>query len=162
MDTPSLAALVTKLSMTVQVLAGYPASNVLIEVQLVPASALNAMVCTSFCNAQGAFLPGRGVLLANHLDPLGDVRHRAVLLHELVHEAQEWTGAFADLPLCERRNRREAQVYAVEQRYLWRLGLSGVTLAGPQRWLGPPCKSDGSAFATQSPAEADVPPPSRD
>jgi hypothetical protein len=161
MDTPSLAALVTKLSMTVQVLAGYPATNMPIEVQLVPALALNAMVCTSFCNAQGAFIPGRGLFLADHLDPLGDIRHRSVLLHELVHEAQERMGAFADLPLCERRNRREMQAYAVQQRYLWRFGLSGVTLAGPQQWLGPPCTSDGSAFATQSPAAADVSPPSR-
>lgn len=146
MDAPSLAALVISLTTTVQVLAGYPASKVPIEVQPVPAPALNALVCASFCNAQGAFLAGRGLFLADHLDPFGDIRDRAVLLHELVHEAQERMGAFADLPPCERRSRREAQAYAVEHAYLGRFGLSGANLAGPQRWVGPPCNSDGSAF----------------
>jgi hypothetical protein len=151
MDTASLASLVASLSMTRHVLSGYPLPDKAVEVQAIPQTELNAMVCDRFCNAQGAFLAGRGVFLASHLDLSADVRHRAVLLHELVHEAQERTGAFADLPPCERYHRREAEAYGVEHAYLRRFGLSGVTLAGPQRWQTSPCEVDGSAFAPSLP-----------
>ena len=152
MDGHAFVTLVGKLVTTVHVLAGYPIPDARIAVQVIPATVLNDMVCERFCNAQGAFLPGRGLFLADHLDPQNDVRHRAVLLHELVHEAQERSGAFADLPPCERHSRREAEAYAVEHAYLQRFGLSGVSLAGPQRWLGRPCNSEGSAFAQVRPA----------
>ena len=92
MDAHAFVTLVAKLVTTVHVLAGYPIPDARIEVQVIPAAVLNDMVCERFCNAQGAFLPGRGLFLADHLDPQNDVRHRAVLLHELVHEAQERIG----------------------------------------------------------------------
>jgi hypothetical protein len=141
-DGTALAELVRSLSLTVHVLTAYPVAGTPPDVELLPQIALNEIVCTRFCNAQGAYLPGQKVLLADHLDLIGNVRHRAVLLHELVHEAQERAGAFAELPACQRYHRREAQAYAVEHAYLRRFGLSGATLAGPQRWLGAPCKED--------------------
>ena len=151
MDSVALAELVGKLALTVQVLTAYPVVAPPPEVQLLPRVELNAIVCTSFCNAQGAYLPERGLLLADDLDPVGNVRDRAVLLHELVHVAQERVGAFPDLPACERYYRREAQAYGVEHAYLQRFGLSGATLAGPQRWLGAPCsEDDDGALATAS------------
>jgi hypothetical protein len=157
METASLADLVARLALTVHVLTGYPLPDRAVEVRLVPERMLNAMVCDRFCNAQGAFLPGRGLFLASQLDPSNDVRDRAVLLHELVHEAQERVGAFADLPPCARHQRREAEAYAAEHAYLRRFGLSGVTLAGPQRWQSLPCDAAGSAF-TSLPASATAAP----
>ena len=124
MDTASLASLVASLSTTMHVLSGYPLPDKAVEVHAIPQTELNAMVCDRPCNAQGAFLAGQGVFLAGHLDLSANVRHRAVLLHELVHEAQERTGAFADLPPCERYHRREAEAYGVEHAYLRRFGLS--------------------------------------
>jgi hypothetical protein len=142
MDGVALAGLVAKLAVTVQVLTAYPVVEPPPAIRLLPQAELNEIVCTSFCNAQGAYLPERGLLLAGNLDPVGNVRDRAVLLHELVHVAQERAGAFADLAACERYYRREAQAYGVEHAYLRRFGLSGATLAGPQRWLGTPCSED--------------------
>jgi hypothetical protein len=137
-DGVALASLVAKLAVTVHVLTGYPVVDPPPEVQLLPKAALNDIVCAGNCNAQGAYLPERGLLLADNLDPVGNTRDRAVLLHELVHVAQDRAGAFADLPACKRYYFREAQAYGAEHAYLRRFGLSGATLAGPQRWLGAP------------------------
>jgi len=99
MDGVALAGLVAKLAVTVQVLTAYPVVEPPPAIQLLPQAELNEIVCTSFCNAQGAYLPERGLLLAGNLDPVGNVRDRAVLLHELVHlhvgraaEAHAWHG----------------------------------------------------------------------
>jgi hypothetical protein len=152
-DGVALAELVGKLALTVHVLTAYPVVEPPPEVHLLPQAELNDIVCTSFCNAQGAYLPeGGGLLLADHLDPVGNIHDRAVLLHELVHVAQDRAAAFADLPACERYYRREAQAYGIEHAYLQRFGLSGATLAGPQRWLGPPCREDDAVALGKEPA----------
>lgn len=134
-----LAALMAKLLVTVQTLAGYPAPADLPAVRVVPAAELAMLVCAGACRAQSAYLPDEGILLADHLHPADDVRHRAVLLHELVHHAQHLAGAFADLPRCGRYQRREQEAYAVEHAYLRRYNLSASSLAGPRQWLGASC-----------------------
>lgn len=154
MDASFLPALAAKLSLTVAVLTDYP-PPVVPRVELLPAVEINRIVCTSPCNAQGAYLAERGILLAVGLDLAGDPRARAVLLHELVHQAQELAGAWSDLDPCERNLRREAEAYVVEHAYLRRFGLSGGTLAGPQRWHGAGCGTiepeSWSARATTAP-----------
>lgn len=134
-----LAELAARLALSVNVLTGYPPPSVP-EIAVVPPAMLERIACTTPCRAQGAYLDDRNLLLlAQSLKPGREPRDRAVLLHELVHRAQDLAGAWSDLPPCERRYRREAQAYAAEHAYLRRYGLSGVTLAGPQRWLGAGC-----------------------
>jgi hypothetical protein len=85
---------------------------------------LAAIACESGCQAHGLlnglFEPEHGIVLSHRLDPIHDVRARAVLLHEIVHYLQEENGRFTDRSACERHYLREREAYAVENRYLAR------------------------------------------
>jgi len=119
-----LPALVAKLLITAKMLAGYPVPAVPPAVSFASDRELAAIACEGGCQAHGLlnglFLPERGIVLSRRLDPLRDVRARAVLLHEIVHFLQERHGRFADRPACERYLLREREAYAVENRYLAR------------------------------------------
>ena len=120
----NLEALVAKLLITAKVLAGYPVPAVPPAVSFAPDPHLAAIACRGACQANGLlnglFRPGRGIVLSDRLDPLHDVRARAVLLHEIVHHLQDLNGRFADQPACERYYLREREAYSVENRYLTR------------------------------------------
>ncbi|MEK0081782.1 hypothetical protein [Benzoatithermus flavus] len=116
------AALVAQLLATASSLSGYPPPSALPRVTVAPVAEIAAIGCRGACGAQGSYDPQRGILLSDRLDPAGDVRSRAVLLHEIVHHLQDIHGAFADLRPCERFLARERQAYAVENRYLQRHG----------------------------------------
>jgi len=118
-----LQAVTAKLLLTAHLLAGYPVPDPAPTVELVPRQELASLTCLGNCNVRGAYLPGRGVLLSDALDPVHDDTARAVLLHEFVHAAQDAAGRFAERPYCERYLLREQEAYAVENRYLERRGL---------------------------------------
>lgn len=115
-----LQALAAKLLVTLNVLGGYPPAAAPPPVELVPVAELRRHACEGNCQVQAMFLPERGVLISDELDPVGDVRARAVLLHELVHHAQHLAGRWNDKPPCERHFLREREAYAIENRYLAR------------------------------------------
>jgi hypothetical protein len=117
-----LAALAAKLLLTLQVLSGYPQPEAPPPVELVTPAELRRHACQGNCQVQAMYLPQRGVLISDRLDPVHDVRARAVLLHELVHYAQHLAGRWNDRPPCERYFLREREAYAVENRYLARYG----------------------------------------
>jgi len=121
MTTP-LAELVTSLMITLHALGGYSVQTMQPDVTFVPREELARLACSGNCSVQGAYLPERGVLLVEGLDPLTDERARAVLLHELVHHAQHLTGRHGDTIPCERYFLREREAYGIENRYLARLG----------------------------------------
>jgi hypothetical protein len=112
-------------------------------VALVPHQELASLTCLGNCNVRGAYLPGRGVLLSDELDPVHDDQARSVLLHELIHAAQDAAGRYAERPPCERYLLREQEAYAVENRYLERRGLpadSGLMLM-LQTWSFAGCEA---------------------
>lgn len=119
-----IEALVAKLLITAKVLAGYPVPAVPPTVSFATEAEIATLACGGGCQAHGLlnglFLPGKGIVLSDRLDPVNDVRARAVLLHEIVHYLQELGGRFADQPACERHYLREREAYAVENRYLAR------------------------------------------
>ena len=83
---------------------------------------IEALVCDEPCNVTAAFLPGIGVVLAEHLDPVRELRDRAALLHELVHALQQGHSRFADMPPCERERAKEEEAYAMQNAYLAQIG----------------------------------------
>src|SRR4051794_23953022 len=89
-----LQAVAAKLLVMAHLLAGYPVPDRAPTVELVPRQELASLTCLGNCNVRGAYLPGRGVLLSDALDPVHDDAARAVLLHELVHAAQDAAGRF--------------------------------------------------------------------
>jgi hypothetical protein len=119
-------------------------------VLLMPAAALAGAVCAGRCRGAGAYLPGQGVLLPAELDPAGDARGRALLLHELVLYALDWARADPGLEPCARYQRWERRAYAAQHAYGEAAGLPGLTLASPQRWItgcgGLPPVVDGLAL----------------
>jgi hypothetical protein len=115
-----LQALVAKLFITINVLAGFPVPDTQPDVRFLPQAELARLSCRSRCRLVGAFSPEHGVLLSDQLDPIHEPRARSVLLHELVHHLQELYGRFDDRPLCERYFLREREAYAVQNRYLRR------------------------------------------
>jgi|1186.fasta_scaffold343682_2 hypothetical protein len=138
-----LQAVAAKLLVTIHVLAGYPVPDRAPPVALVPHQELASLTCLGNCNVRGAYLPGRGVLLSDELDPVHDDQARSVLLHELIHAAQDAAGRYAERPPCERYLLREQEAYAVENRYLERRGLpadSGLMLM-LQTWSFAGCEA---------------------
>jgi len=131
----SLDGLVAGLFVTIKVLAGYPVPDTLPAVRFVAPAELSGLLCAGNCTVNGAFLPDRGVLLSEMLDPVGDPFARSVLLHELVHYQQEIHHRFEDRPACERTMLREHEAYAVQNRYLARYDLPGLTMTAPLEWL---------------------------
>ena len=116
-------------------LAGLPAPGRPPPVLLMPAAALAGAVCAGRCRGAGAYLPGQGVLLPAELDPAGDARGRALLLHELVLYALDRARADPGLEPCARYQRWERRAYAAQHAYDEAAGLPGLTLASPQRWV---------------------------
>ena len=138
-------------------LTGLPATARPPTVLLMPAAALAGAVCAGACRGAGAYLPGRGVLLPAELDPVGDARGRALLLHELVLYALDRAQVDPGLEPCLRYQRWERRAYAAQHAYGEAAGLPGLTLAGPQRWItgcgGPPPVVEGLALHLAGVAE---------
>ena len=53
------------------------------------------------------YKPKYKIFLSNKLDPLNDVCHRAVLMHEIIHVLQEEQGMFSDYDLRTKKHMRE-------------------------------------------------------
>jgi len=120
--TQSLEPLIRQLLQVIEMLSEYRAGLSLPPVFVLPQPALEALVCEDPCNVSAAFLPGHGVFLAEHLDPMREPRDRAALLHELVHALQQGHAKFADLPPCERERAKEQEAYAMQNAYLASFG----------------------------------------
>jgi hypothetical protein len=147
-----LAELAAGLLVTLGTLSGWDLAGTPIPaVHLVPSAELAQLACRGNCTVQGAYLPERGILLADSLDPLADPGARGVLLHELVHHVQHRQARYAEAPPCERYMLREREAYAIENRYRARIGLTpsyGLMIM-MQQWSVPACEalSPGSSSA---------------
>jgi hypothetical protein len=117
-----LTAWLGKLLVTAALLAGYSAPDHPPNLRVLPGAELSARVCNGACPARGAYIAGGGVLLSDGLD-MDDPMDRSVLVHELVHYLQDLSGRFADEPACKRWRDREAEAYAVQDKYLERYNL---------------------------------------
>lgn len=136
MDQSSVSSLVVELFTSIQLLAGYPVPPTIPEVHLVPHAVIEQKICTGPCRRIKAFYhPEWGVYVDESLDLMGDTFDRSILLHELVHHAQQAAGAFEMLPSeCQRRNAEEMQAYEVQNKYLAKIGDSRRIPLGP--WSG--------------------------
>lgn len=115
----SLAQLVVSLLAAVQLYTGLPQPPAPPAINLVPQSEIAANVCHQPCAGARAFYhPERGIFLDETMDVINDGFARSILLHELVHHAQEHAARDADVELCQRRWLREAEAYAAQNAYL--------------------------------------------
>jgi hypothetical protein len=116
-----LAKLSKRLLSDIEYLSPYWASKSLPPIALVTQEEINRVVCKKPCAVRAAYIPDRGVLLAESLDPINTPLDRSILLHELVHYLQEINGRFTELTPCKRWFQREHEAYAVQNQYLYKI-----------------------------------------
>ena len=116
-----LTALAKKLLSDIEHLSRYWASKQLPPIAIVSQDEINKIVCKKPCAVRAAYIPDRGVLLADTLDPINQPLDRSILVHELVHFLQEINHRYSELTPCKRWFQREHEAYAVQNQYLYRI-----------------------------------------
>jgi hypothetical protein len=112
--------LVSELFIAIKLIAGYPVPMTLPEIHVLTPAALRQSLCKGPCgDIKAYYLPGKGIFISDRLDLQRDVADRSVLLHELVHHAQELSGKFNQIPgKCDRWYSRELEAYSAQNQYL--------------------------------------------
>ena len=116
-----LNALAKQLLSEIEHLSRYWASKKLPAISMVSQDEINLVVCKKPCAVRAAYLPDRGVMLADTLDPINVPLDRSILVHELVHYLQEINKRYSELTPCKRWFQREHEAYAVQNQYLYRI-----------------------------------------
>ena len=116
-----LNALAKSLLYDIEHLSRYWKSKELPPISMVSQEEINQVVCKKTCAVRAAYMPDRGVLLAETLDPINVALDRSILVHELVHYLQEINQRYSDLTPCKRWFQREHEAYAVQNQYLYRI-----------------------------------------
>ena len=79
------------------------------SIEFIEQKELSQLACKMDCEilAYTPIEPKYKIFLSNTLDPLNDVCHRAVLMHEIIHVLQEEQGVFSDYELRTKKHMRE-------------------------------------------------------
>lgn len=113
-----LSEIVASLLLYAQMATGYGAPAAPPEIVFLPQAELADAACHKPCPIYGWYPLGDVIYLDDHLDPVGDLEARGILLHELVHHLQQLAGAFTDDIACRNWARREQEAYKVQARWL--------------------------------------------
>lgn len=97
-------------------------------VKAMPLRDMQERLCGGPCTIRAAYVPGEGVYIDAAMRPLTDRYHQSILFHELVHHVQFENGSHAGHGDCHRWSRRESEAYALQNRFLFALGLSAGAL----------------------------------
>ena len=78
-------------------------------IEFIEQKELSELACKTDCEilAYTPIEPKYKIFLSNTLDPLNDVCHRAILMHEIIHVLQEEQGVFSDYELRTKKHMRE-------------------------------------------------------
>ena len=145
MALDKLSEIVVNLLVVAQTLTGYGPPAEPPTVALISHGELEQAACDRPCEVYGWYPFGATVYLDDRLDPLRDIRARAILLHELVHYLQNQHGAFADQPACVRWAMREREAYLVQARWLAKHRVKfRMPVAGARPWKAD-CAVEASA-----------------
>jgi hypothetical protein len=117
--TLSAAELMPALVSALDQLSKYHRLVALPEVIEVSHQRIEELVCHAKCGALAAYRPGEGIYIDERLKPETDLFARSILLHELVHYAQEMSGEHGDMRPCERWYHREQEAYAIQKKFLF-------------------------------------------
>ncbi len=121
LHSAELKALAKILLLDIERLSRYWAAKELPPIAFVSQHEIDKIVCRKPCAVRAAFMPDRGVLLAETLDPINQPLDRSILVHELVHFLQEINHRYSELSPCKRWFHREREAYAVQNQYLYRI-----------------------------------------
>jgi hypothetical protein len=119
MEKVDVIEVMRQLVVVIHALSGYPIAEELPEVHVVPQAVIAELVCKGPCRVQAFYHPDFGVFVDEKLDLKSDVYAQSIVLHELVHHAQQLSGRFEELPSeCHRRSAAETQAYEVQNQFL--------------------------------------------
>jgi hypothetical protein len=119
MDKSALLEVMRDLLVAIHALSGYPIPEQLPEVHVFPQALIAELVCKAPCRVQAFYHPDFGVFVDEKLKFEGDFYAESILLHELVHHAQQVSGRFERLPSeCHRRTAAESEAYEIQNRFL--------------------------------------------
>lgn len=119
MDKSAVMEVMRDLLVAIQALSGYPIPGQLPEVHVVPQAVIAELVCKASCRVQAFYHPDFGIFVDEKLKLEGDAYAQSILLHELVHHAQQVSGRFERLPSeCHRRTAAESEAYEVQNKFL--------------------------------------------
>ncbi len=116
------AQLLPALLSALRQLSKYAVPAELPEIYRVTQERLQEMACSGKCAVLGTYRPGEGIYLDERLNPENSLFDRSVLLHELVHYAQELNGELSDMRPCDRWYHREQEAYAIQKKFLMLVG----------------------------------------
>jgi hypothetical protein len=153
LEASALGEIVAELLLAVQGLTGLGASVEPPELVFLPQQELAQQVCGRPCEVFGWFPPGETIYLDERLDLLEDTLAKSILVHELVHFAQQEAGAFRAAADCAAWLERERQAYDIQLRWIaeqpdarvvfarfgrrpWKLTCSGEALEGVSNRAG--------------------------
>ena len=79
------------------------------SIEFIEQKELSQLACKIDCEilAYTPIEPKYKIFLSNTLDPLNDVCHRAILMHEIIHVLQEEQGVFSDYESRTKKHMRE-------------------------------------------------------
>lgn len=116
---PNLTQLIGELFVAIHALSSYAIPDVYPPVYRVTLSEMQERVCRGPCQVRGFYVPEQGIFINEALDLERDVVARSVLLHELVHYAQDASGRFERLSTpCDRWYAKEHEAYNIQNAYL--------------------------------------------
>lgn len=121
-DVLSEAELMPALVSALDQISKYHRPVALPKVIRVPHERIEAMVCNARCGALAAYRPGQGIYLDERLKPETALFDRSILLHELVHYAQDMSDEHGDMRPCMRWYQREQEAYAIQKIFLFMSG----------------------------------------
>jgi hypothetical protein len=84
---------------------------------------LHRKLCRGPCTIRAAYVPGEGLFVDDTMRPDVNPYHQSILFHELVHHVQEITETSATRDTCNIWRMREAEAYALQNRFLAALGV---------------------------------------
>lgn len=97
-------------------------------VQAFPLLELQQRLCGGRCTVRAAYVPGEVLFYDAKMRLLQNRYHQSILFHELVHHVQVANGSHSGHEECHRWGKREAEAYALQNRFLFVLGLSPSVL----------------------------------
>ena len=132
----NLDELIRRLLATVRTLSHYDAEVEMPVVRSLPLAELHLRLCGGQCTIRAAYVPGDGLYIDEAMQPLTNQYEQSILFHELVHHVQVVTASHAEFDECNRWRGRENEAYALQNQFLFSLGLTSRAL-NPGKFCAP-------------------------
>ena len=93
-------------------------------IEFIEQKELSQLACKTDCEilAYTPLEPKYKIFLSNKLDPLNDICHRGILMHEIIHVLQDEQGVFSDYELRTKKHMREMDALVNHNLFLSQYG----------------------------------------